>query len=259
MSTPIFILGNPRSGSSLITACLKQVLHIQGYNEGHFLKYMPKYQTLTDTIFSNRSLHEIHKDVGFGNINKEIFMHNIYLAFKNSYESLFDQSQTYWLDKTPIVFINLVHIINQLWPNAKFIVLKRRSLENIQSRIKKFTNTSFEQHCIEWHNTMNTWFYLDKNFITNRFIEIEHYDILFNSDNVGYQIASFLPEYKEYAKQITEYIQTHHPQSTTGFKPIILDINTIDWSKEQKITHDKICSETLSLYKYSTDSNYFIT
>jgi hypothetical protein len=257
MSTPIFILGNPRSGSSAVSACLREVLNIQGYSEGHFLKYIRKYENITNEIFNNLSIHEKNKNVAIGNIDKNIFLNNILLAFKKTYESLFDGSKKYWMDKT--LDSNLSHIkhLLYLWPNSKFIMLKRRSLENIKSRTIKFSHVSFEQHCIEWNNLMKSWYYLDKKILNNNYIEIEHYDMLFNLDKVAEDLVRLLPEYRDKKQDIIDFFNTEYPQSTTGKKPEILDIATIDWTEEQKKAHYDICSQSLNLYNYSLGLDYF--
>jgi hypothetical protein len=257
MPTPIFILGNPRSGSSAVSTCLRNVLNIQGYNEGHFLKYITKYENITNEIFNNLSISEKNKNVAMGNIDKNIFLNNIFLAFKKTYESLFDDSKKYWMDKTPDSNLSHIKRLLYLWPNSKFIILKRRSLENIQSRTIKFPNVSFDKHCKSWNNLMKSWYHLDKSILKNNYIEIEHYDMLFNLDKVAEDLVRLLPEYRDKKQSVIDFFNTKYPQSTTGKKPEILDIDSIGWTDSQKNIHNNICGETLNLYNYSLDKNYF--
>jgi hypothetical protein len=258
MSTPIFILGNPRSGSSTVLSCLRILLGIQGYNEGHFLKYIDRYKKLTNEIFDKLTESEKNKEIAMGNIDKKLFINNILHSFKNTYESLFDNSQKYWIDKTPDSNLQEIKQILYLWPDSKFIMLKRRSLENIKSRVIKFPHLDFKNHCEEWNHIMQNWYYLDKKLLKN-FIEIEHYDMLFNIEKVAKDITCLLPEYKDEEEQIINFFQRDYSQSTTGKKPSISDIDTINWTDEQKETHNKICLETLQLYGYSCDKNYFLS
>jgi hypothetical protein len=257
MSVPIFILGNPRSGSSVLCSCLRDVFGIQGYLEGHFLKYIEHYQHTTDQIFNNLSKYELLKSVAMGNVQKTVFENKIFEAFKITYESLLDLNQKYWLDKTPENY-NKTHTINNLWPNAKFIFLKRRSLENIHSRIKKFPHLSFQKHCEEWVATMAYWYNLDKTFISDRLLEIEHYDLLYNIEKIANDLTDFLPEFKDKTKEIIPFFTNQYHQSTTGKKPTILDIDTIDWSVAQKHIHNTICEPTMKLYNYSLKETYFL-
>jgi hypothetical protein len=261
MSTPIFILGNPRSGTTALATCFKEVLKIQGYIEGHFLKHIDRYKETTDSIFDKLTPHEKHKSIAMGNITKDIFTSNLLSAFKHTYESLFDNSQKYWFDKTPGIMP--ISDILYMWPNAKFIMLKRRSLENINSRIIKWKDSSFTQHCQQWSDIMKNWYYLDKSILGNNFIEIEHYDMLFNVHKVAQDIINLLPEYTDINKEIINFFSSNivkgdKTQWTINQKPSILDIDTINWTDEQKETHNKICLETLHLYNYSCDKNYFL-
>jgi len=254
---PIFIIGDIRSGSSAINDCLRDVLNIQGYNEGHFLKYIKNYQDITNEIFNNLLEYEQNPLIAIGNIDKNKFFNNILLAFQKTYESLFDNSQQYWIDKTPD--FNLYHIkdLLNLWPNSKFIMLKRRSLENIKSKTIKFPHQSFGHHCDSWNDAMVRWYYLDKNVFNNNYIEIEHYDMLFNIDKIAEDLVRLLPEYGNKKQNIIDFLNTRYPQSSTGKKPEILDINSTGWTYDQIKIHHNICSETLDLYKYSLDKNYF--
>jgi hypothetical protein len=254
---PIFIMGNPRSGSSALTSCLKNVLNIQGYNEGHFLKYINNYKETTDKIFNNLSIHEKNPNVTMGNINRDKFFKNILQSFKQTYESLFDNSKLYWLDKTPGCLRQIEYLLF-LWPNSKFIMLKRRSLENIKSRTLKFLHRSFEEHCREWNSNMISWYNFDKTIILNKnYIEIEHYDMLFNLNKISNDLIKLLPEYSDKKQGIIDFFSSKYPESTTGKKPEILDIDTIDWTDDQKNIHYKICSKTLELYNYSLNKSYF--
>lgn len=243
MATPIFILGNPRTGSSTVSDCLRELLGIQGYHEGQF---------------NNLKEYEANKDIAIGNINRELFFNNILHSFKNTYESLFDDSQKYWIDKTPDSNLYEIKQILYLWPDSKFIMLKRRSLENIKSRLIKFPSDDFQYHCQSWNNIMQNWYHLDKTLLKDNFIEIEHYDMLFNIEKVAKDITSLLPDYKDKEEQIISFFQTNYNQSTTGKKPEIVDIDTIGWTDDQKMIHHKTCGETLNLYNYSLDKNYFL-
>lgn len=258
MSTPIFILGYPRSGTSTLAACFSNAMNIQGYNEGHFLKYIKNYVKLTDNIFSNLKSWETSKKITIGNIDKDLFIENINKAFKCTYESLFDLNEKYWFDKTPDSNLLLFDIINKLWPESKFIMIKRRSLETISSGLIKFANVTFEQHCLNWNNAMQQWTNIDKIKLKDRFIELENYDMLFNPEKISDQLICLLPEYKDKKEKIINFFQNNFFQSSTGNKPEILDINTIQWTDEQKDMHNTICSETLNFYNYSLNKNYFL-
>lgn len=258
MPTPIFILGSPRTGSSTLVGILKNVMNIQGYNEGHFLKYIKNYIKLTDKIFLDLKPWENNSRIAMGNINKDLLVENLLKGFKHTYESLFDPNEKYWFDKTPDSNLLLFNIINKLWPESKFIMIKRRSLENISSRLKKFPHIAFERHCLEWNNLMQHWANIDKIKLKDRFIELENFDMLFNQEKIADQLTCLLPEHEDKKEKIIFFLQNNFCQSAAGNKPEIFDINTIKWTDEQKNIHNTICGEILNFYNYSLDRNYFL-
>jgi hypothetical protein len=254
---PIFIIGGPRTGSSTMCGCLRKCLNIQGYNEGHFLKYLNNYRILTNEIYNNLKVHEKSPLVAIGNIKEDILYNNIRNAFKETYESLFDRNQKYWVDKTPDNNLFLIREIIEMWPESIFIMIKRRSIENINSRVIKFPEVSFEHHCESWNSIMKFWYDLDKSILSN-YIEIDHYDMIFNTEYVSESIIKILPDYSHKKKEITNYLLNNHIESKNGKVKEIVDISDTNWSEAQKKTHMDICQDTLKLYNYSIDKNYFI-
>lgn len=259
MSTPIFILGPPRSGTSVMCLCLRKALNIQGYNEGHFLKYLLRFEKLTNEMFEGLKPFEINKAVAMGNIDRRFFFDEIQLAFKHTYEKLFDLKEKYWVDKTAGTTPKEIQLIDKLWPESKFIVLKRRSLENISSSQKKFPDVPFKAHCLRWSAITKADRGLDRDFFGNRLIDLDHFDLMFNLEKVAEKLTTLLPEFQGLEGDIQRFFRIHFPESSTGAAPKILDIATINWTSEQKEIHRETCSELLDLMGYSLDTSYYQT
>lgn len=45
-------------------------------------------------------------------------------------------------------------IVKELWPSSVFVFAKRRGIENVISRTRKFLGESLENHCADWARNM---------------------------------------------------------------------------------------------------------
>ena len=63
-----------------------------------------------------------------------------------------------WIEKTPGA--NNVHLAPRflaLWPRARFIFVRRRAIENVNSHGRKFPTLGFAIGCEDWSATMEAW------------------------------------------------------------------------------------------------------
>ena len=110
---PIFILGMPRSGTTLVESILTQSNEVEATGENEFL------------------LKEIFRFIP--NIKKEIIQNcNLFSKINSDYiqdyQDYLKIDKTYFIDKTPHNFL-LLGIIKLLIPNSKIIFCKRNNLQ----------------------------------------------------------------------------------------------------------------------------------
>ena len=119
---PIFILGMPRSGTTLVENILTQSNEVEATGENEFL------------------LKEIFRFIP--NIKKEIIKNcdlfsKINFNYIQGYREYLKRDKTYFTDKTPHNFL-LLGIIKLLIPNSKIIFCKRNKNDNILSIYENF-------------------------------------------------------------------------------------------------------------------------
>ncbi len=167
----IFIVGMPRSGTSLVEQILSSHNNVYGGGELVFLK-----KILNDRIFSDLK----NKDI-LSKMNESFFQElaNEYLEKI----SQIDNSDKVFTDKAPLNF-RYIGFIKKLFPNSKIINCNRNSLDVCWSNYKNFFGES-----LPFTNSMNdlaNYFKLYKNLINfwdNKFpkdIYQMNYELLVN-------------------------------------------------------------------------------
>lgn len=297
---PIFIVGSPRSGTTCISRCIRSAPGLPGYDEGHFLSNLLDFAVLryniTEAIKNNP--HECNEDVAASKFAEYFHEGLLYHIFKTSYEKSakyqyekiyvvesdrkrdeLPLSSKYFVDKSPgSKGILITKYLTKIWPQAKFIFMKRRSLENIYSRMKKFENNkytekTFRMHCTQWRDDMSNWLIVKEEIDSDNYIEIDQFDIMFNPHETAIKLCKLLPDLLTYKNHMTNYMKNRFPESTQPTfettnisgetitnveRPKIFNIDTIDWRPKYKKIHNEICESMLSKYGYTTDSTYKI-
>lgn len=194
---PIFILGSVRSGTSVMVNAVKKGAGIPGYNEGNiaalmqhlldkveefFRKLAPEYLELTDH-------HHI------GNVDPgalEIYIQNY---FMDLYDRYLGKGQ--WVDKSPDSYLFAPMIrsaprLLEMFPRAKFVMCIRRGIENVMSRMSKFSHVPFGYQCRSWAHTLEEWYKVKPLLGEERCLEIYQRDIAIDPQKVADDMQAFL-------------------------------------------------------------------
>lgn len=256
-SQPIFVIGAARSGTSVITSALKNGANIEGFDEGHFLTLFHIILNGIDRFFESR--HQVIDDKRhmIANINKTEFEEIIIINIRNAAESL--HKEKIWVDKSPDPrMIKCVPHLIRAWPNAKFIFAKRRGIENLASRIKKFPHVSFDRHCLIWKDCMESWLEV-KDFAKDCSIEIEQREISLNPQDVSAKLGAFLSLEQNKIDRITKIFSTQRPQNTGGKEQeLAISLSETGWTNSEIESFRNHCSDINRKYGYSESASYYL-
>ena len=117
---PIFILGMPRSGTTLVEQIISSHTEVEGLGEINFFNKIAE-QNFKKIISNNLDLNNLNKN-------------DIFVPYKNFVES-FDVKKNYFTDKTLLNFF-WIGFIKICYPNAKVINCFRNSKDNCLSIYK---------------------------------------------------------------------------------------------------------------------------
>lgn len=255
--TPIFIIGSGRSGTSILTGAIRSGGEIEGYLEGHFLPLILFFmQDIERYYFSKRNLLNDPRHM-IADVNQTEIENEIINIFRHKCKAL--ATDKVWLDKSPdSAMIKAVPYILRIWSQSRFIFAKRRGIENLISRLKKFPHVPFEKHCIMWKDCMESWLIV-KDQLKDCSIEIEQRDIALHPSDTAQKIGTFLNLEQTKINKIAHIFKTQRPQYTGGQENIEpISIDQTGWTKEQIKIFRKHCTEVSKKFGYSETSSYYL-
>ncbi len=248
---PVFVLGSPRTGTTVIGNAVRTALGGKNYGE-HHTGYL--CANLIAEIDQYYSTYHTRNDRGtfIYDSSPALFKLKAGQSIKEIYA--WYHRQRWWIDKTPgRNMIRSLPALLSIWPDLKLIYCKRRAIENVQSRLKKFPQLDLEQHSRQWVETARLWTEI-KGQLTIPFIEVEHFDILHNRKGVGEQIAGLIPAVDP--AFIQRYLDGNHPQRTGG-APTVRSLQSIPWSADEKALFTEITEDMMKAEGYDYSDAYF--
>jgi len=257
MSKPIFVLGSPRSGTSIITKAIKDGVNVKGYAEGHFLPIIkPLMQAIADFYQKNEKIIG-KKSRTISHIERNELEEEITKTIRKIHDQVIKHEV--WIDKTPgFSMIEAAPYLLKTWPESRFIFAKRRGIECVISRLKKFPNVPFETHCKLWTQAMESWLKV-RDSLTGYYLEIEQRDIGLNPQVVAKAIGELLNIEPEKVKKIEDIFINERMEDTGGKETTqAIKITETGWTDEEIKIFRKHCGKISQKFGYSETSDYFL-
>jgi hypothetical protein len=252
---PVFILGAARSGTSALAQALLKSEHFDGFQEGHLFELAARLVGTTRSYYKENGEETLPaRRTLIGRMPLRYFDEGIKDLFRSAARAAFNAAN--WLDKTPTPgMILAAPLLLEIWPSAKFIFLKRRALENIASRIRKFPALDFTQHCEDWSRTMNAWLAV-RNRLTHASLEIEQLSMARSPAIIGQEISRFLQLAPDATRRFVEALSVDQPERTAADFASTVSLERMGWSEPQVASFAAICGEPMAAFGYTTDSRY---
>jgi hypothetical protein len=251
--SPVFIVGSPRSGTSVLAVALARVGY-QGYSEGNFLPLMVQLGDIVDRFFSGAG--KKNPKVLAAHVDPAVLKRRIQEQFK----ALTDQLNPgpCWFDKSGNHrMIRAVPILRRLWPESVYIFAKRRAIENVQSRMQKFPARDFEYHCIDWAHNMAAWREVRQQLPMDSYLEVEQRDLLERTARTAGEIAALLRLAPPQEHILASTFQAARPQeSFKGSAGRIYTLDNVGWTPAQLAIFKKHCGAEMHAYGYGMGADY---
>ena len=252
---PVFVVGSARSGTSILLSSLR-VAGYAAYAEGNFLSLVNIIERDVDRHFTT-----FGRDVPqlvMSHINRDGLKDALARVLVAELER--HQTGTPWADKTGgAEMIRSIPTLRRILPASVYIFAKRRAIENIVSRVRKFPAQDFEFHCIAWAQTMAAWRALRQQDPSTPCIEIDQQDISAAPKATAQRIADFLHLAPAAAQRLEQSFTQNRPQQTEpGSADRVLSLDSVPWTGEQRAAFHRHCDAEMAVYGYSCDSTYRI-
>lgn len=251
---PIFVLGTARSGTSAMAQALLKLF--PGHMEGHFIDLLAHLAVATNRFYEqNADEMAIDKHTMVSLIPVKYVHHALDAMFIRIIQDMFPSGS--WVEKTPNSnMIYLAPRLRNIWPNSRFIFMKRRFLENLQSRIRKFPNYDFGRNCHEWSIAMAAW-YRVRSYLAGSALEIDQ-DYLSNKpEEVASALCGFLGLAEMQGKRLGQALRSDRPERTSELTDHRVDLAGMGWTEPQIEEFERTCSKWMDAFGYSTDGAYF--
>lgn len=249
---PVFIVGSPRSGTSAMVSALLGVGY-NGFLEGNFLSLISSVNEAVDrhfAIFSNGNPYTMVNLIDPAAVKSSI------AAVLASRAAELNPTAP-WLDKSGNPqMIEAIPYLLETWPEAMFIFSKRRGIENIISRLKKFPAHNFEYHCKDWARVMRTWREARTKLDPLSFLEMDQQTLITAPTTASIKLANFLNLSDTQRDALGSIFAKKRPQQTSdGSASRVYALDTL-WTEPHRAIFQNICGPEMEAFGYSNDESY---
>ncbi len=252
--SPVFIVGSPRSGTSILISALLRAGY-GGFYEGNFLSLVTVIDRDVERHYT--SFYTPNPKVLMSKVDKEDLKHRLTQVIVDA--TVQQQPPGPWVDKTGgPEMIEAIPTLRRLFPTSRFIFAKRRAFENIVSRLVKFPGLTFQYHCADWARTMAAWRTLRGQAAGPDMIEVDQREISATPEAVARKLSQFLDMSQAEMILMLRAFTSQRPQETgAGTADRVLSMDTVTWTDEQKAIFHKICDAEMQAEGYSEDTSYW--
>jgi hypothetical protein len=249
---PVFILGPARSGTSAITLALLESGSYIGTGEGHL---MPLAHGLLSVVDQHYRRVGSDRNTALGRVSSDAFQKLVRRAFVKLASELFPTRR--WLDKTPTVeMVRASVLMRELWPNARFIFMKRRVIENLLSRRRKFPDGTTESHYSDWAAVMTAWLAV-RDELGGAALEIDHRQLVVDPQEVASLITAFLELEKPAAARFSDYLSQSRPEQTDGNFGATYSLGHLGLDEPEARRMMAVCDPVMNAFGYGYGDTYY--
>ena len=253
---PIFVLGAARSGTSALAQGLLGATRYVGHEEGHLLDLLSEMAKTIRDHYEQRGEEWSERATMISSVPQSYLQDRLRSVFVDLARQLFPAGR--WIDKTPRVsMITAAVELRKIWPNARFVYMRRRGLENIRSRMSKFPTLSFEAHCVDWRDSLAEWQRV-RSALTGAAIEVDQILMAREPERVAGEVGALLDLTDAERTRFAAWLHNERPERQSVDFERSPSIDMIGWTDRQRETFAAVCGDTMRSFGYAETERYFL-
>jgi hypothetical protein len=246
-----YVLGVNRSGTTAVRNAIGAA-GFHGTGEGHFIGLIQALQEALDAYYNKRADAVAVKGTMLAATPLEQIREEIYALGRRTYTRRFPQSRI--IDKTPnIEPLHALEHIERMWSNVRFVFCRRRGIDNVVSKQRKFPQQPFDAGCMEWKENLRVWD-TKKGQVKAPWLEIEFFELENDPVSVSKRIGQLLDLDAGEVKNIQNYLEKNRPQITRDDIGSYTPLSKTGWSDEQVRMFLTLCGEAMSTHGYGLET-----
>jgi hypothetical protein len=257
-SSPVFVLGAPRSGTTAMGKALRTGADLFGWDEGHVFPRLPFLLSANVKAWEEQlqfNKQEQNESCALGNFDIYQVLNQVIRAYDQFYaEAAARAGKTRWVDKTPTVEALLaVPLLNHLYPKARFVFMHRHPVKRVLSRLRRPDSLpgSVEATTMNWLIAMNTWTEVKHVLRPDSYLEVRQPDLSLRSSEVASDVGRLLDLADAQVEGLRDYWATERPeatQSSADAEDVCLE--DVDWPEAVKGWVHQVLDPTAQVWGY---------
>jgi hypothetical protein len=224
----VFVLGTARSGTTALAQALMSAIGGFPYGESAVLPMLDRLIEAEGRYFN---------EFGDDYVGDERF-------FQEFYQEEF--GDRIWIDKTAnSEMILAAPLAADLFPAARFVSIRRRGLDVVLSRQRKFPKSTFRKNCEEWVAAIVSWEKVRPR-MTGRYLEIEQQEMLADPHDLAGRLGLFLGFNEAQCSLLEQAWEGTRPEATSKSDTLTpVKLSETGWDPGKQELFLEICGSTM--------------
>lgn len=239
----VFIVGSPRSGTSITYYAMQEVIGLPGYGESHVF---PIFQRLIHEYYQYAQSFAGQTDIAASRLDTRLLKTSMFAHIHDLYARLYADGN--WVDKTPGgEGIRGIPVILDAFPAAKIIIARRTGIETVNSIMKKFS-VPFDDACTIWNVAAEET--LRIRTLGINVLEVDQFDMTNDPARTGQRIAVALDR-ADKAGALAEFFSSRRTDQLSQHNwTSRVTLDGTDWSDADKATFKRRCGAMMNEFGY---------
>ena len=239
----VFILGSPRSGTSITYYAMREVVGLKGRGESHVV---PVFQRMLHQFHTYTTEFRQHPGVLAGDLDTRLLRESFQSYLRAFYAKAYGGHG--FVDKTPgAEAIRGCDLIYGAFPAARVLLLQRNGIEVVNSFRSKF-GASFENACQSWVHVVDA----ATQMVAARpeLLVVDQFDLTNKPQAAGACIAEYLGCPNLASRLATFFTERRVEQQSTHDWTKRLTLADVAWSDAQKAHFVAVCGASMASLGY---------